>query len=47
MAYTSWKSVKVNSTENVSTTDSTGISIGSVTLVNRCQGEAPSSIAAS
>ena len=43
----SWKSVKVNRTEKVITTAMIGDSSGSVTLVKRCHGVAPSSAAAS
>src|SRR5215210_7039527 len=43
----SWKSVKVNSTENVITTAMSGDSIGNVMWRKRCQGVAPSSVAAS
>src|SRR5271166_6282982 len=43
----SWKSVNVSSTENVMTTAMIGDSIGRVTNRNRCQGPAPSSVAAS
>jgi hypothetical protein len=43
----SWKSVNVNSTENVITTAMIGVSSGSVTWRKRCQPLAPSSAAAS
>src|SRR3954451_6218379 len=43
----SWKSVKVNSTENVITTAMRGESIGRVIWRKRCQGIAPSNVAAS
>ena len=39
--------MKVNSTEKVITTAMIGVSSGSVTCRKRCQGVAPSSVAAS
>src|SRR5438067_2308384 len=42
-----WKSVNVNSTENVITTAMMGVKSGSVTWRKRCHGVAPSSAAAS
>src|SRR5215472_11494459 len=47
IAQMSWKSVKVNSTENVITTAMIGVSSGYVTKRNICQRLAPSMVAAS
>src|ERR1700694_2939495 len=42
MAQISWKSVKVNSTENVITTAMIGVSSGQETYLNSCRHEVPS-----
>src|SRR5215470_16423370 len=47
MTQMSWKSVKVNTTENVITTAMIGVSSGYVTKRNICQRLAPSMVAAS